>query len=1095
LSLLHKREKLRMSEKKKPVITKNFLKNLSRGGVKSVPLFGNLIDQMIYGTLDGESAKKESEKLHSALSSISAKLEGQEIYFVAILNTLLQEVIFREEIACQITEISEALKDPDKSPISKRLENALARMIVHNLPYRSIGDLFKGREDMVEKLRSALGAGKTAAITQVHAIHGLGGVGKTRLAVEYAWRALEKGQYWGVFFAVSDTKANLNTNLANLAGLLNLPEKNSKEQPVIVEAVLRELERRTDWLIIFDNVDSDESAERLREEIIPRLSAGDVLMTSRRSNWPDDIADLPIDKLSEPDAIAYIIEKTESKRSKSAKDGELVKKVACELDCLPVALEQAGGYINQRRIGFNTYLKELNESRKKVLSWYSKEHIKYRVAVLSTWQTTEEHLKPRERAILRLASFLAPEAIPVELFESNPKRIKDAAALIAKETSSGSKLAAAKGEVAVRDLLANLAGWSMITLTEDSFTIHRLVQDSIRLSIPKNRRKAWARLAARLVDDHIPSEPPVRSLDLWKAIQSHVAAVSGQADRSGIGEPTTRLMNGLGLYLNTRARFGEAEPLMRRALAIDEKSLGKDHPNVATDLNNLALLLADTNRLAEAEPLMRRALEIDEKSFGKDHPNVATYLNNLALLLKDTNRLAEAEPLMRRVLEIDEKALGENHADVARDVSSLAQLLQDTNRLKEAEPLMRRALQIDEKSFGKDHPTVAIRLNNLAALLADTNRLAEAEPLMRQALEIDEKSFGKDHPNVARDVSNLALLLKAANRMAEAEPLMRRALAIDEKSFGRDHPNVAIRLNNVAQLLRATNRLEEAEPLMRRALEIDQKSFGKDHPNVARDLNNLAELFRATNRLNKAEPMHRRALQIDENSFGKEHPTVAADLNNLALLLEAVNRLAEAEPLVRRALVIDEKSFGKEHPNVARDLNNLALLLKATNRLAEAEPLMRRALAIDEKSFGKDHPHVARDVNNLAALLQDRDRLAEAEPLMRRALAIDEKSFGKDHPDVAIDLNNLAMLLKATNRLAEAEPLMRRALAIDEKSFGKDHSDVAIDLNNLAMLLEDTGRVAEAGPMYRRALEIFEKSLGPDHPNTQKARENLELMK
>ena len=112
--------------------------------------------------------------------------------------------------------------------------------------------------------------------------------------------------------------------------------------------------------------------------------------------------------------------------------------------------------------------------------------------------------------------------------------------------------------------------------------------------------------------------------------------------------------------------------------------------------------------MAEAEPLMRRALSIDEKSFGPEHPNVAIRLNNLAQLLQDTNRLAEAEPLMRRALAIDEKSLGPEHPNVARDLNNLAQLLQATNRLAEAEPLMRRALAIDEKSLGPEHPSVAI---------------------------------------------------------------------------------------------------------------------------------------------------------------------------------------------------------------------------------------------------------------------------------------------------------------------------------------------------------------------------------------------------
>jgi tetratricopeptide (TPR) repeat protein len=160
-----------------------------------------------------------------------------------------------------------------------------------------------------------------------------------------------------------------------------------------------------------------------------------------------------------------------------------------------------------------------------------------------------------------------------------------------------------------------------------------------------------------------------------------------------------------------------------------------------------------------AEPLMRRALEIDEKSFGKDHPDVARDLNNLAQLLKDTNRLKEAEPLMRRALEIDEKSFGKDHPDVARDLNNLAQLLQATNRLKEAEPLYLRVVEIFEKSLGPEHPNVATALNNLAALLQATNRLKEAEPLMRRVVEIYEKSLGPEHPNVATVRLNLELLL------------------------------------------------------------------------------------------------------------------------------------------------------------------------------------------------------------------------------------------------------------------------------------------------------------------------------------------------
>ena len=280
------------------------------------------------------------------------------------------------------------------------------------------------------------------------------------------------------------------------------------------------------------------------------------------------------------------------------------------------------------------------------------------------------------------------------------------------------------------------------------------------------------------------------------------------------------LLSWLAVSLHQLAEWAEAEPLMRRALAIDEKNLGREHPSVARDLNNLATLLQATNRLNKAEPLMRRALAIDEKSLGKEHPNVAAALNNLAQLLYATNRLDEAEPLMRRALAIYERSFGPEHPNVATALNNLAGLLQSTQLFGEAEPLMRQALAIDEKSLGFEHPKVATDFNNLAQLLQDTNRLGEAELLMRRTLTIDEKSFGPEHPNVARDLGNLARLLQATNRLGEAEPLVRRALAIDERILGSEHPDVATALNNLARLLQDTNRLNEAEPLMRRSLSI-----------------------------------------------------------------------------------------------------------------------------------------------------------------------------------------------------------------------------------------------------------------------------------
>ncbi len=437
----------------------------------------------------------------------------------------------------------------------------------------------------------------------------------------------------------------------------------------------------------------------------------------------------------------------------------------------------------------------------------------------------------------------------------------------------------------------------------------------------------------------------------------------------------------LGVLLLELARYSDAEPHLREAL-----KLAAQPGEEAMGSNNLAELLRNTNRIAEAEPLFRRALAINERSYGPDHANVATNLNNLAELLRNTNRIAEAEPLFRRALAINERSRGPDQAEFAADLNNLALLLEATGRTAHAEPLFRRALAIAEPSTGPGHPLVANCLNNLAAMFQATNRVVEAEPLYRRALAIDEQSYGSDHPLVANRLNNLAAMLQATNRMAEAEPLCRRALAIDEHSYGPDHPFVANCLNNLATLLHDTNRIADAEPLYRRALAIDERSYGPRHPNVAIDLSNLAGLLHDTNRTVVAEPLMRRALAIDQSSYGPDSADVAKSLNNMAELLRATNRMSEAEPLYRRAMDIDERTYGPDHPAVARDLNNQALLLFSTNRIEAAEPLMARAVRIlsrFQRSTGHEHPNLRQNLDNYRQLLA---ALKLAEPEISRRI-------------------------------------------------------------------------------------------------------------
>ncbi len=596
-----------------------------------------------------------------------------------------------------------------------------------------------------------------------------------------------------------------------------------------------------------------------------------ILGTSRIStDWSgaDTIITIELEKWSTDESTSYLIKSSGKERLDLTDDK--AKTIAETLDNLPLALSHAAAYLRENRaVTVASYCMQVSELLNEVPPGVDNDAR----SVFATFRQAiaqAEQQAPGAAAVCCLAAFFAPEDIPEELFLQRLEGSEDLRPTLTDAVTPARDLRSTieAGELDVDEAIGALDRLSLITFSAATrtFSLHRLVQAAGR-DLLGDAALPWVQSAVAAVDAAFP--PGDIEFAAWPTCQRLLAHARAALD----GLPANvnilsaaRLANQCGLYLDGRAAFAEAEPLYRRALAIDE-SYGPHYLGVGIRLHNLACLLRATNRLVEAEPLIRRALVILEMSYGPDHPLVADVLMNLASLLQDTNRLAEAEPLFRRALAIDEASRGPDHPDVARALNNLAELLYATNRLAEAEPLWRRALAIDEANYGPNHPKIAKRLNHLAMLLHAANRLAEVEPLARHALAIDEASYEPGQPDIARDLTTLAELLRATDRLAEAEPLARRALAIDEASYGPGHPAVARDLTTLAELLRAANQLAEAEPLLRRALAIDEASYGPQHPYVAIRLNNLAQLLQATDRLAEAEPLLRRALAIDEASY------------------------------------------------------------------------------------------------------------------------------------------------------------------------------------------------------------------------------------
>lgn len=517
----------------------------------------------------------------------------------------------------------------------------------HNLPPWMPPAYFIGREKEMQALCEGLTApGNALAVVQPQVVHGEGGLGKTRLAIQVVWVLYLQHQCDMAFVVSASSPAELDTQLAALdaPSLLDLygGEQPPRELDIRKQNVIHALrERGGRWILVLDAADSEE-ARRAVNELLTQLAGGRFLVTSRREDWPrTTVRKLPLHLFTIEEARACL----RSRYWKSEPPIEEIAdfdRVANELGFLPLALALAASYMDSRRIIPARYLIEWQQKHDALLG-FTADDVEQGRSLLAAFKLSYDLLSPHATHLLQILAWLAPEPFPRRLVEDSEKMGEILSPGI--EGSAGSDATQA---------LAELRTLSLLQLDDESVRVHRLVLKCARATLPKDARAAACAIALEWISSILPdAEYDETNWKLWNRLSPHLDEVIAAANQLKIeSEALCPIFGGLGLWLFYQARYSQAEPSLRRALAIDEKSYGVEHPNVAIRLNNLAQLLQDTNQLREAEPLMRRALAIDEKSYGPEHPDVATRLSNLAALLKITNRLAEAEPLMRRALII-----------------------------------------------------------------------------------------------------------------------------------------------------------------------------------------------------------------------------------------------------------------------------------------------------------------------------------------------------------------------------------------------------------------------------------------------------------
>ena len=897
--------------------------------------------------------------------------------------------------------------------------------IPNNLP-RSGAVAFVGREQEIKTLHEQMQQVDCIAIS---AIAGMGGVGKTELALQYAYYHLKQETYPGGLCWLQAREADVGTQVVTFAltrlGLTLPDDMELADQVAFCWSHWRDGEA----LLVFDDVTDYEVVKPYLPPSEPRFK---VLFTTRLRLAPP-IVRLDLDVLKPRQAMKLL--KSIIGRERLKQEPWIARALCKWLGYLPLGLELVGRYLAE----------DEDLSLAEMLFLLKQERL-------------------RQESLVETSSLMTAERGVAEAFELSWKRLKSHAqqlgcllslfALAPIPWYLVDNIAMESGLEGLKQSRRALVKLHLLQrVGDETYQLHQLIREFFIAK--QGEANAFKLGYCREMVKEAQRIPQTPTRDLIAAVAPAIPHIGEAATAlkdwfsdEDLGRPFT----GIARFWEGQGAYAQAEPWLEQRLSVVQERLGAEHPSAAQSLNNLAMLYQAQGRYREAEIFHFQALDIRKRVLRAEHPSTAESLNNLAMLYQAQGRYKEAEPLFLQALKICQQQLGAKHPHTVSTLSNLATWYQSQGRYREAELFSLQALGIFQRQLGAEHPLTASNLNNQAMFYQAQGRYEEAEPLFLQALKIRQQQLGGDHPHTATSLGNLAGLYETQGRYEEAESLFLQALEIYRRRLGAEHLSTVGTLDSLGELYKSQGRYEEAEPLFLHALKIRQQQLSGDHPDIVRSLNNLAGLYQVQGRYEEAETLLLRTLEIDKRVFGEDHHEVATDFNNLAFLYCSRGHYEEAESFFLHALEIYQRRLGADHPNTAASLGNLAGLYQTQGRYSEAEPLLRQSLEIFQRRLGADHPDTATSLSHLAMLYQAQGRYMEAEPLLLQALEIDRRVFGENHPSTARSLNNLAGLYESQGNYQQAKTFYLKALRLAERCLGHNHPHTSTVRNNLKRL-------------------------------------------
>lgn len=857
-------------------------------------------------------------------------------------------------------------KKPQKSKQieDKKLKSQISKQITFryaNIP-ESGAVVFVGRSDDLENLYQHFQ--ETDKVT-ILAIVGMGGVGKTELAIQYAqqhFANLQRKNCSGGVCWLSSRDSNLGANIIQFAKshFPNFSIPDGLTQEAQVEFCWQNW-YEGDTLLVLDDVTD---YNRIKPYLPPKLAQFNVLITTREKlQLP--IVRLDLDVLKPHIALDLLISLVQSRSEIMQQEADVAAKLCDWLGYLPLGLELVGRYLDQEPdVSFAEMLQRLEKRRIRHVSLIdAKPEMTAQLGVSAAFELSWERLDTNAQELGCLLSLFALAPIPwllvKNIVEKTVEDLSDKSLEIFEEN-----LEKARSNLLRKHLLQRT--------NNETYCLHQLIREFLLeklVVLPQADNFKQLFVAAMVaIAKQISQSPTRENISAVIPVIPHLQQVANQMinhlQNQNLGYPFLGLID----FYKGQGFYDLAEVWCYKFLEVVKSRLGSDNLSVALASKELALIYKLQGQYKKSENLYLQALKTCQKLLGNNHLIVPKIQNNLGLIYSLQGRFLEAEQLYIDSLENSKGTLEKDASTFTYSFNNLGNLYFSLGRYDDAEKLFLEAIEFYNSNFQQDSMNIIPLLNNLASLYQHQGLYNKAESVFLKALEIAKHLLVENHPDIATTLNNLALVYKSQGRYDEAQQLYLKALQFQKQLLGNNHPNIVSTLNNLGHLYNLTKNYSESQKCFQEALHSGKILLGENHPDYAITLNNLALVIMEQGNYEKSKVLFIKSLQIKQNLLGENHSEVAATLNNIGLIHFYQSEYRQAEEFYFKALKIRKTTLGSNHPDVANSLHNLAEVRICQTRFDEAEDFWKQALEIGIQKLGKKHPDTILYHNSLQSI-------------------------------------------------------------------------------------------------------------------------------